>query len=510
MTIRLFSDAVTAKNRWRVASSYLTVFALTLIATLICEAIRPYVSPANMVMVYLVAVVLASLRLGLKQAILTAALGVLAFDFFFVPPRFTFSVADKEYLITFLGLFGVGVIISTLVAKVQDRAEKLREREEETTSLYCLSRDLAVASNMQAVVSAIIKNLEVRMDAQAILFLADCEHLFVAGASDGQFAEAENEKIAQWSLKSLRPAGVGTSTFPSSDMLFIPLQVLEAPVGVLGIRFNAESKNRFEQMRSLLEAFSTQSSLALERVRLSQQAEQAQILQARENLEQALLNSVSHDLRTPLVTITGVLGTIRDNGYQLDDKAIQGLVDTAWEEAGRLNRFVGNLLDMTRLVAGELKLKLELCDVQDLVGCVLAAVEQRLGTRVVDVQIPPDLLLARMDIVLMTQVLINLIDNAVKYSPPESLIALALHSDGKQLSIEVADQGPGIPADDLTHIFDKFYRISVPEGVSGTGLGLSICKGIVEAHGGRIKAENRIGGGLKMIVNLPHKGEQDA
>lgn len=493
----------------RRAVSYASVLILTLTATLFCEAIRPYVSPANMVMVYLMAVVLASLWLGLKQAILTAALGVLAFDFFFVPPRLTFSVADKEYLITFSGLFGVGVIISTLVAKVQDRAEKLKEREAETASLYRLSRDLAVAADMQSVLFSIVKNVEVSMDARAVLFLADGEKLTVADTGDGWNVDPEAEKVAQWSFKSLRAAGSGTATFPLSEMLFIPLQVLDSPLGVLGIRFNADPSSCFEKTRHLLEAFSTQSALALERVRLSRQAEHAQILKERENLERALLNSVSHDLRTPLVTITGVLSTIRNEKNQLSEKVRHDLVDTAWEEAGRLNRFVGNLLDMTRLEAGELRLKLEECDVQDLVGCALASVEHRLGKRIVDVQLPPELLLVRMDLVLMTQVLVNLIDNALKYSPPESHIEIAAYSDKMHLSIEVADRGPGIPADDLTRIFDKFHRISVPEGVSGTGLGLSICKGIVEAHGGKIYADNRTGGGLRLVIKLPQGGGLD-
>jgi two-component system sensor histidine kinase KdpD len=510
MPLRLHTESLFPRNRMHVAASYMSVLILTLATTLCCEAIRPYVSPANMVMVYLMAVVLASLWLGLKQAILTAFLGVLAFDFFFVPPRLTFNVADKEYLITFLGLFGVGVIISTLVAKVQDRAEKLKEREAETASLYRLSRDLAVAADMQSVVLSIVKNVEVSLDASAVLLLADGDKLGVADACNGWQMDSETEKIAQWAFKSMRPAGAGTSTFQFSEMLFVPLHVLQTPLGVLGISFNSEPDSRFEQMRHLLEAFGTQAALALERVRLSQQAEHAQILKARENLERALLNSVSHDLRTPLVTITGVLSAIRNEDNQLSEKNRHDLVDTAWEEAGRLNRFVGNLLDMTRLEAGELKLKLESCDVQDLVGCALASVEHRLGKRVLDVRLPPDLLLVRMDLVLMTQVLVNLIDNALKYSPPESHIEIAAHSDKMHLTIEVADRGPGIPLQDLAHIFDKFHRISVPEGVSGTGLGLSICKGIVEAHGGKIYAENRMGGGLRLVVELPDPGMQDA
>ncbi len=243
--------------------------------------------------------------------------------------------------------------------------------------------------------------------------------------------------------------------------------------------------------------------MSLERIQLSHQAEQAEILQARENLERALLNSISHDLRTPLVSITGALDTLRERVRTLTIEARLELLDTAWEEAERLNRFVGNLLDMTKLEAGAVKLRRELVDVQDLVGCSLAALERRLGTRKVDLHVPSTLPPVRMDMTLMTQVLVNLLDNALKYSPDASPIEIAARADASRLNIEVADRGPGIPAQDLKRVFEKFYRIPVPEGVSGTGLGLSICKGIVEAHGGTIRAENRTGGGLKIIVTLP-------
>ena len=180
--------------------------------------------------------------------------------------------------------------------------------------------------------------------------------------------------------------------------------------------------------------------------------------------------------------------------------------DAAWEEAGRLNRFVGNLLDMTRLEAGAVKPREEPCDVQDLAGCALAAIEQRLGQREIELQLPDGLPLVRMDMALMTQVLVNLLDNALKYSPPESSITLAARVEDALLTMEVADRGPGVPDADLHRVFDKFYRVPVPEGAGGTGLGLAICKGIVEAHGGKIRAENRAGGGLRVIVTLPVTG----
>ena len=485
-------------------SAYLAAFVLVAVATLVCKLLQAFLAPTNMVMIYLLAVVLASLRLGLKPAILTAFLGVLAFDFFFVPPHLTFAVADTEYLITFVALFSVGVIISTLVARVGERAEAVREREMQTASLYYLSRDLAAAGHIETVLEAVVKNSGESLNAQVVVLIPEGERLEVKAASIGLTLDMKEAAVADWAFRNRQPAGHGTETLVSADLLYLPLQASGSLLGVFGARLAHESEYRSPQARRILEAFAAQTAMSMERVQLSRQAEQTQILRARENLERALLNSVSHDLRTPLVSITGALSTIRDEGYQLSDKALRELVDTAWEEAGRLNRFVGNLLDMTRLEAGELKLKQELCDVQDLVGCALAALEQRLGTRAVEVHLPADLPLVSMDLVLMIQVLVNLLENALKYAPPESPIEVTASSDEKRLTIEVIDHGPGIPEHDLKRIFDKFYRIPVPEGVRGTGLGLSICKGIVEAHGGKIRAENRSGGGLRMIVQLPH------
>jgi two-component system sensor histidine kinase KdpD len=484
---------------------YLKSLALVMAATAASQLAFQFLSPANLVMIYLLAVVLAATRLGLKPAIMTAFLSVLAFDFFFVPPRFTFSVYDTEYLITFAALFTVGVVISTLVAKSSERAETIREREVQTTSLYYLSRDLAAAPNITAILDAAIRNFGESFNANLAILLPEGERLEIKAASRELHLDIKELAVADWAFRNRKAAGRGTETLGSAALLYLPLQTSTSVLGVMGVKLAEDAAYAYPQNRRLLDAFTSQVTLAIERVKLGKQAEQAQILQARETLERALLSSVSHDLRTPLVSIIGALDTLRENVHTLVDKARRELLDTACEEAERLNRFVGNLLDMTRLEAGALTLKEELSDIQDLVGCALAALEQRIGARKIEVQLPANLPLVRMDMALMTQVLVNLLDNALKYSLPESDIRIAARMDNGRLTLEVSDRGPGVPESDLKRVFDKFYRIPVPEGAGGTGLGLSICKGIVEAHGGKIRAENRAGGGLRVIVTLPVK-----
>jgi two-component system sensor histidine kinase KdpD len=252
-----------------------------------------------------------------------------------------------------------------------------------------------------------------------------------------------------------------------------------------------------------MDAFASQAALAIERAQLSDAARQAQVLQAAERLQTALLNAVSHDLRTPLVSITGALSSLEEDGTHLDEATRHSLVENARDEAERLNRLVGNLLDMTRLEAGAMKVVQEPCDVQDVIGAALEQVDDRLGDRPVAVDVPVDLPMAPMDFVLITHVLANLLDNAIKYSPSDVPIEIRAHVTSGHLEVEVADRGIGIPSEDLARVFDKFYRVQRPGSVSGTGLGLSICKGIVEAHGGFIAAENRAGGGTTITFALP-------
>jgi two-component system sensor histidine kinase KdpD len=482
---------------------YLTSLALVAGATLLSSVAQPLLSPINMVIIYLLAVVVAAFSLGLRPAVLTAALGVLAFDFFFIPPQWSFKVQDTEYVFTFFGLFIVGVIISTLVAKARERSEVLRERELQTESLYYLTRDLATAADMDSIMVAVLKNISESLHAQLVVLVPRGEQMEISVISKNLRLDDKELAVADWSFRNRQEAGVSTETLSSASLLYLPLQTSSCLLGVMGVKLANISEYHSPHNRRLLDAFVTQISFAMERVILAGQAEQALVLQARESLERALLNSISHDLRTPLVSIIGALSSLRDENLGVNDSMRRDLLTGAWDEAERLNRFVGNLLDMTRLEAGELRMQKVPCDVQDLIGCALAPLDRELLGREVKVILAKETPFVGMDPVLMHQVLINLLDNALKYTPAGSSIEISTHLQNQWLLIEVLDCGPGIPEQDLAKIFDKFYRLPVPEGARGTGLGLSICKGIVEAHGGSIRAENRTGGGLRIVIKLP-------
>jgi len=487
----------------RLWSGYVLSVALVVGATGIGRLVHEQIAPTNLVMIYLLAVVFAAVRFGLKPAVLTAFLSVMAFDFFIIPPQLTLAVSDSEYLITFLALFTVGIVISKLVATANERAEAVRKREAQTAALYHLSRELAAAADVENIVHTVVRNVGESLTAEVAVWVAIGGELQIRNPLHEQDVAA-----AQHAFRHGDPAGKSTSRYGGAEYLHLPLQTGSSVLGVLGLKLGADSRFQLQEARQLLEAMATQAAMALERAELARRAEQAQILKARESLERALLNSVSHDLRTPLVSITGALSTLRTHDGSTTEKGRRELIDAAWEEAERLNRFVGNLLDMTRVEAGELKLNKEPADIQDLIGCALAPLEIRLQGREVRIHVPADLPLPQLDMMLMTQVLINLLENCLKYSPPGTPVNVSAKNNGHCITVTVEDRGPGVPESELERIFEKFYRLPVPEGAGGTGLGLSICKGIMEAHGGAIRAENRISGGLRVVVTIPLEGKE--
>jgi two-component system sensor histidine kinase KdpD len=491
---------------WR---RYLWGIALVIAATGIGALIAPYISPTNLVVIYLLITVVAAIFLGRGPAILASILSVVAFDYFFVPPHLTLAVSDTEYILTFLGLLSVGLVISYLTAQVREQAEAAQRREAQTAALYELGRDLTATVGLEAVAETIISHISQTFSREVAIFLPEGNVLKLFTASPG-LTVAENElAVATWAFEHGQLAGRGTDTLPDASMHYQPLKTTRGVIGVLGVKPSGSGTYLSPDQRRTLDAFVNQVALAIEGARLTEQARQTELLEATETLQTALLNSISHDLRTPLVSITGALSSLDEASPALDEEVRRSLIETAREEADRLNRLVGNLLDITRLEAGAMRLHREACDVQELIGSALEQIGTRLKDRLLTVDIPAKLPLVPMDFVLFSRVLVNVIDNALKYSPADVPIEIRTQISDQCLEITVADRGEGIPPEDLERVFDKFYRVQRPDNVSGTGLGLSISKGIVEAHGGSIQAENRRGGGTIITVRLPLEGMKD-
>lgn len=498
---------------WR---GYAKSVVLVAAATLIGAPLRTLIEPTNLVMLYLAAVLLAALYLGRNEALLASLLGTLAFDFFCVPPHLTFAVADTQYLLTFAGLLGVGLVISSLAARARAQAQAAQRRQAQAVNLYELSRALAATPGLQPLLQIIVDHIVRTFDTATAILLPGETGLGVVATSERLDLDDDELAVATWCWQHGEEVGPGTETLSGAAFRYLPLQIGEEKVGVLAVRLAERQGYLPPDERRLLQSAASLAALAVERVHLAEQAGQAELLRVTENLQSALLNSISHDLRTPLASITGVLSSLtEDSGegprLRLNEAAARELLQVALGEAERLNHLVGNLLDMSRLEAGALRLRKEPSDLQDLVGAVLAQMRDRLEGHPVTVHLEPDLPLVPLDFVLIVQVLANLLDNAAKYAPTGTSLEIRAGRTGEHVTVTVADRGPGIPEEDLERVFDKFHRVARANGASGTGLGLAISRGIVEAHGGKIVAQSRAGGGLAVEFSLPlaTAGERD-
>ncbi len=488
---------------WR----YIIAFGMVVITTIIGKLIHTKLEPVNLVMLYLVTTVAAAVYLGRGPALLTSFLGVLAFDFFLVPPYLTFAVSDTQYIITFIGLFLVSLVVSTLTVRTKEQAEAAIQRESQTSALYALGRELTSATDLHQVTKIVINQINQVFGCDAVIFLPESKKIMVYAATTGYTPDANEMAVATWSFDHEQPAGLGTDTLPAASLRCQPLVTARGRIGVLGIHPKEGEKLLSPDLLQTFYAFANQAALAVEQANLVEQARKAELLQATETLQTALLNSISHDLRTPLVSITGALSSLREESLNINEEDRSNLLETAYGEAERLNRLVGNLLNMTRLEANSIHLRLEPCDIQDVIGSALDQLEERLDKKPIVVNLPEVLPMVLLDFVLVEQVLVNVIDNAIKYSPKDTQIDIDVSQTDKEITIQVSDRGIGIPKEDLDRVFDKFYRVSRPENVIGTGLGLAICKGIVETIGGKISAINREGGGTVITITFPKGNE---
>jgi two-component system sensor histidine kinase KdpD len=507
--VPLKRDKTLTRQQSRRWWAYLLGVALVVLSTALGVLMRPHVSPTTIIMIYLLSVVVSAFYFGLGPSIMVSVLSVLAFDFFHVPPFLTFAVADTQYVFTFLVLLLVGVVISYLTSRVRQQTEAARRRERQTASLYALGRDLATSNDLESYIHAIIKRARETFGHNAIVFLPDVRNKeTLKPYADGPNVTADESELAAavWSFQHQRIVGRGTDTLPNAKARYLPLVTARGAVGVMAISAIDTSDELTIEQERLLEAYADLAAVAIESILLGEEARNAQVLRDTEKLQTALLNSVSHDLRTPLVSIIGVLSSLQEEGMGLDDATKRNLIQVAREEAERLNHLITNLLNVSRIEAGAIRISKQPSDVQDLAGAALEQLGGRASTRPIRIDIPAELPFIYVDFGLIVQTLVNVLDNALKYSPTDSPIEIKGRQVDHEVYIEVADRGVGIPPQDLLRVFDKFYRIQRPDNVEGTGLGLSICKGIIEAHGGRIAAENRPGGGTIIRLILPVAG----
>jgi len=483
---------------------YLYSVVIVGLVTIGCVLVRPFIAPANLTMLYLLAVVAVAVQWGTGPAVVAATLGVLAYDFFVVPPRLSFDVTDTQYLLTFAALLLVGVVISNLAGRVREQAQAVRRREAYTTMLYALSNDLAAARDVPSIVDAVARQMAATFDRDITVLLPSGETLRPAFVAPGFPLDPNELAVATYAFRHGEPAGYGTDTLPGARGRYLPLKTAQGVVGVLGIRRPPDTDEPLTpEQRRLVQAFANQVALAIERANLADVSRRLDLSRETEKLQSALLNSISHDLRTPLASITGALSSVLDADAVLDAPTRRELLEAAREQADYLNRLVGNLLEMTRLGGGAVKLRLERVDIEDLVGAVLTQMGDTLDGRDVRIVVEPNLPPIPMDFVLMIQALLTIVDNAVRYTPPNTPIDVRAWYEEGEVRIQIGDRGPGVPPNEVDRIFDKFHRIRRPGDAGGVGLGLTIAAGIVELHGGRILAENRPGGGLAVTVVLP-------
>lgn len=492
-------------------SNYYTGLAMVVMTTVINWFLSSQLELVNIALLYLIPVLLSAVWWGRWPSYFTAVSSVLAYDFLFVPPTLTFSVADIRYLWGFIIFLAVSFIIGGRTENLRLEAYAARQREKSTRAVYEFSKEIAGVIDISTIARSLARKAGETIERKVVVLLpSEQKRLTVYSTHEPQLgadfsldnAITDSEyAIAAWVYENGQAAGRSTDTLPGGKFLYVPLITQGNVLGVMGIYIADQILTPNE--RRLIDSWASLAAVAMERVRLVEQARNADLLIESDRLRNALFNSISHELRTPLATITGSVSTLLEAGDLYNKDEQKELLENMKDGAVRMERLIGNLLDTARLESGMMQLKTDWCDIEDVIGTALRRIEDNLKAYDVEVNLGPNLPLLRGDFVLLEQVLVNLIDNAMKHSPKHSKITIVGQSQDGLLIVSVHDKGYGIPADDLERVFDKFYRVQQPKQVSGTGLGLSICKGIIEAHKGRIWAENIVDGGAMISFEIP-------
>src|SRR5262245_4022354 len=460
---------------------------------------------ANLIMVYLLGVLGAAVSLGRGPAVLASLLSVASFDFFFVPPGGTLAVSDPQYLVTFAVMLLTAIVIATLAARLRTQARVARIDGRRAEALARLSGELVALRDRDRIATSAVRHLEEVFESRAALLLPDAHGRLSVAAGDAALLEdGDRERgVAQWAFDSGHAAGRGTDTLQQHRCLHLPLRSSSRELGVITIAPADPRRRTAPDAIRLLEAFANQVALALERAALADQAERARVQGEAERMRSGLLSSVSHDLRTPLAVITGAATTLLEAGDSLPEIERREMLKSLAEEATRLNQLVGNLLAMTRLEGGALEVRRSWHSLEEIIGAALHRSGPLAGDRPVRIDLPPHLPLVAVDDVLLEQVVFNLVENAIHHAPSSQPIEIRVRPTANEIEVSVADRGPGLPPGAEEQVFEKFYRGRSADRRGGAGLGLAICRGIVAAHGGRLWASDRVGGGAEFVFALP-------
>ncbi|MTI56568.1 sensor histidine kinase [Geosporobacter ferrireducens] len=465
---------------------------------------------ANIIMAYIVGVLVMTLiTKGYLMGMIGSVLSVLAFNYFFTEPRFTFSVYDAGYLVTFPIMLSVALITSTLTSRIQHQMVTSLKREEHTQMLYDVTRSFLNVSNRESIVVKGIEYLTSVLKRDIIVYLGDendnlAEPILNAqGKMTQDLLDKNEEAVVNWVFKNRKNAGVGTDTLPGSVAYYVPIKTHQKIMGVIGIKCYDDILDI--DQRHFLDSVTVQMAIALEREKLTEEQAKIKIEVEREKLRSDLLRALSHDLRSPLAGIAGATTTILENREILDPETVNELLNGIYEDSEWLTRLVENLLSMTRIDEGKLQLRKKPESIEEVISEAIQHIKKRAKDHVIKVQIPEDIFIVPMDGKLIEQVLINLIDNAIKYTPKGTTIEIRAFEAGESAYMEVSDNGEGVPEDSIKHIFNRFYtsESSSRDSRRGIGLGLAICKSIVEAHGGKIEAHNKKEGGARFRFSLP-------